>query len=209
MAEQQVEQQKEPTQEATSTMQRPESEAKGTQLERAPRPMGLRKPEWTSPFSVMRQFMDEIDQLFSGFGFGFPSIGRPRALERMGGVGWSPAIETLTKDDRLVFRVDLPGLRREDVKVEISGDELCISGERTQDEREVKAGGVYSERRYGAFERRIMLPEGCDFDTIEAVFDNGVLEVSVVGPKRKGPTTRAIEVKHGRTPEQGGAESIH
>lgn len=207
MAEQQVEQQKETQQEATSTMQHAEPQPTG--LERATRATAVSRPEWTSPFSAMRRFMDEIDELFSSFGFGAPTMLAPRALERVGGV-WSPTIETLTRDERLVFRVDLPGLRREDVKVEIADDELVISGERTQSEREAKGGTLYSERRYGAFERRLTLPEGCDLGTVEAVFDNGVLEVSLAGPKRATPSSRKIEIKHGAVgSEQGGPESIH
>jgi HSP20 family protein len=210
MAEPQVHKQQETQQEAT-TMQRAEPQKTEGQLERTPRGGALGKSEWASPFSVMRRFMDEIDQLFSSFGFGVPSTLAPRLLERAAGPIWSPTIETLTRDNRFVFRVDLPGLRRDDVKVEIAENELVISGQRTQDEREVKGGTVYSERRYGSFERRIMLPEGCNLEDVEAVFENGVLEVSLPTPKRASPSSRTIEVKHGHKAEseQGGAESIH
>lgn len=211
MAEQRVQEQKESQKEASSTMQQAEPQTTETQLERAPRFAALARQELSSPFSMMRRFMDEIDQLFSSFGFAVPSMLAPRVLERGAGAIWSPTIETLTRGDRLLFRVDLPGLRGEDVKVEIVDNDLVISGQRTQNKEEVKGGTVYSERRYGEFERRIALPEGCDVDNVEAVFENGVLEVSVVGPKRKTPPSRTIEIKHGRTPEgeKGGAESIH
>jgi HSP20 family protein len=138
--------------------------------------------------SAFRRFMDDM---FSGFGFG----GGLSPMELLGAAVWSPVIETIQKGDRLVFRVDLPGLGEEDVNVEIVGDELVISGERKQERQETKGGRFYSERRYGSFERRIVLPEGLDPESVEAKFDNGVLEVSVPLPERATTRSKKIDIK--------------
>lgn len=173
----------------------------------------LATSEWSNPFTAMRKLMDDVNRFFSGFGFGMPSIFGPTSPFEMVPRGlWVPAIETFERDGKLVLCTDLPGLRREDVQVEVLGDELVISGERKQEEEETRGGRQYSERRYGSFERRITLPVGIEASNIEASFENGVLEVSLTVPP--GRESRKIEVKSGtqtREEEESGGrpESIH
>lgn len=100
---------------------KPPEETTGA-IERAPR-TALTTPERTSPFAIMRQLMDDMDRFFSGFSLGMPSLFglTPRAFELARRGFWAPAIETFERDGRLVLRTELPGLRREDVNVEIAG----------------------------------------------------------------------------------------
>jgi HSP20 family protein len=170
-----------------------------------------RKHELASPYSAMKRLMDEMDRFFgSPFGAsplatffgGLPSVEAARP------VMWLPAIETLEQGGRLLFRADLPGLARGDIKVEIADDDLVISGERKQEEQQSRRGAMYSERRYGSFERRFSLPQGTDPSTIEARFDNGVLEVSLALPKAV-PTRRNIEIGSGPSKEKAGPSSVH
>jgi len=177
---------------------------------------GMRRGEISSPFSMMSRFMEDMDRLLSGFGLGgFPTLFRPFEEETIGALApaaWSPAIETFERDGRLVVRADLPGLKPEDVKVEVTGDELVISGERTENKEETRGGRRYSERRYGSFERRFTLPEGCDPENVEASFENGVLEVSLAAPQREKPRTRKVQIKGGAPKaqqEKGGTEPVH
>lgn len=208
-------------QEQAATTQEKAAETTGTQvakppeettgvIERAPR-TALTTTERTSPFAIMRQLMDDMDRFFSGFSLGTPSLFglTPRAFELARRGFWAPAIETFERDGRLVLRTELPGLRREDVNVEIAGDELVVSGERTREEEEARAGRLYSERSYGSFERRLTLPEGVNTDTIEASLDNGVLEISLAMPP--GRKTRRIELKGGtkKAEESGQAGAVH
>jgi HSP20 family protein len=128
----------------------------------------------TSPFELMRRFSEEMDRAFEGWG-----------ISRVWGSGesWSPAVEVFERDNKLVVRVDLPGLSKEDVKVEMTDDGLLIQGERKR-EREEKGEGWYrSERSYGQFHRLIPLPDGANADQAKAKFENGVLEVSVPIPE--------------------------
>ncbi len=184
----------------------------GSIARRPQREVETSRHERAAPLSVFRRFVDDMDRLFSGFGLAPLS---PLPVDLVGNV-WSPAIETYERDDRIVFRADLPGLDKSDVKVEIEGDELIVSGERKQEHEEKSGGRYYSERRYGSFERRIMLPEGVDPESVDATFDNGVLEVSLATPERAKPRSKKVDIKAGGQQkrdepkeEEKGVESIH
>src|SRR5216684_9070476 len=115
-------------------------------------------PESITPGSLVRRFVDEVDRLAEGFGVG---RGLFSSLERgLPGGAWSPEVEMFERDGQLVLRADLPGLSKDDVKVELADNAVTIEGER-RDEREEKHEDFYrSERSYGKFLRRIPLPQG-------------------------------------------------
>lgn len=113
---------------------------------------------------------------------------------------WVPQIEAFQQGDRYIVRVDLPGMRREDVTVEVGDEYLIIQGHR-REQREDTSGGFYrSERTYGSFFRSVPLPEGSDAETAEASFHDGVLEISIAAPARPTPRGRRIEIGR-RSPE--------
>jgi HSP20 family protein len=93
-----------------------------------------------------------------------------------------------------LVRADLPGLRKEDVTVEISDDSLTIQGERRDEHEEEREGLFTSERTYGSFYRVVPLPEGAIPDSGKASFKNGVLEVTVEAPPREVSRGRRIDV---------------
>jgi HSP20 family protein len=136
----------------------------------------------------MRRFAEEMDRLFEDFRLGasppLPRFELPWE-GREGGAGeWLPSLEVGERGGRLVVRADLPGLTKDDVKVEVRDDALTIEGERRQ-EREEKRKGLYrSERTYGRFYRQVPLPEGVDAEQAKASFRNGVLEVTMPAPPR-------------------------
>lgn len=136
-----------------------------------------------SPFAMMRRFADEMDRLF-GTSSLLPRFARPWEGREADEGAWLPSIEVAERGGKLVVRADLPGLRKEDVKVEVRDDALCIGGERRQ-EREEKGKGFWrSERSYGRFYREVPLPEGTDPEQATASFKDGVLEVTVPAPPR-------------------------
>lgn len=119
-------------------------------------------------------FNDDFDSLFSRF-FG-DTEGRPS--ERV----IRPAVETLVRDDNLIVRVDLPGIKPEDVDLSVEGNRLTIKGER-KDEHEGNEEGIrHREVTYGRFERSFVLPPRADTESISATFKNGVLEVVLKAP---------------------------
>lgn len=142
------------------------------------------------PFFLLRQFAPEFDRAFEGSRW--PSLfdrGTPEPP------AWMPEIDVLEKDNRLLTKVDLPGMKKPDVKVEISDGHLIISGERKRETEETKDQFYRSEREYGYFYRAIPLPEGVKLDDVKATFSDGVLEVSVPLPAIVEAKVRKIEIQ--------------
>ena len=142
-----------------------------------------------SPFELMRRFTDELDRAFEGLG-----------ITRGAGGGeiqmWTPSVEVFERDNNLVVRAELPGLDKDDVKVELTDDGLVIEGERKREREERLEGGYRSEIEYGRFYRMIPLPEGVNVDQAQARMNNGVLEVAIPMAEVKRPR-RSIPVETG------------
>lgn len=123
-----------------------------------------------NPFSLMHRMSEEMDRAF----------GRLFGQAAGGGLSaWYPAVDVKEKDGQLQVHAELPGLKPEDVKVEVNDNSLVVRGERKH-EHEENEGGIYrSERRYGQFYREIPLPEGANPEQAKAQFNNGVLEITL------------------------------
>src|SRR5262245_21689907 len=132
-----------------------------------------------TPFGMMRRFADEMDRMFEGFNL--PSFERLHALST--GERVSPSVDIFERDNKLVVRADLPGLTKDEVKVDITDDGVLIEGDRKYEHEEREEGVYRSERGYGHFHREIPLPEGVKSDTATATFKNGVLEVVMDAPQ--------------------------
>lgn len=134
-----------------------------------------------APFGMLSRMFEEMDRFFDDLGFGRGRMPRPRLPERQMQRGlsalWAPQIEMSEREGQLVICADLPGLRKEDVKVDLTDDVLTIQGERRE-------GRGYSERTYGSFYRSVPLPEGVEAEGAQAKFKDGVLEISIPMPRR-------------------------
>lgn len=105
--------------------------------------------------------------------------------------GWSPVADVEEQDDGYVVQVELPGVKREDVTIELVGNELSITGEIKEEKRK---GVVRKQmRRFGRFDYRISLPDQLDPEKVDAKLKDGVLTVRV--PKAERAQRRQIEVK--------------
>jgi len=146
------------------------------------------------PFAVLRQMTTDFDRMFDEAAW--PSFRWPALrMQRFTETAWNPRIDVFEKDNRLVTKIDLPGMKKEDVKVEVTDRCLAISGERTS-EVEDKEKDIYRcEREYGRFDRSVPLPEGVKLDDIKASFAGGVLEVSVPLPPKAAATARKVEIQ--------------
>jgi HSP20 family protein len=104
-----------------------------------------------------------------------------------------PAVDVEEEKDAIVVRAELPGLKAEDVKIDLDKNVLTLSGERRLDKAREKEGFRRIERRYGSFARSFALPETVDGDNIDASLTDGVLTVRI--PKRPNAVPRKIAVK--------------
>ncbi|HYB90509.1 MAG TPA: Hsp20/alpha crystallin family protein [Candidatus Binataceae bacterium] len=104
-----------------------------------------------------------------------------------------PAIESYVKDGTLIVHADIPGLEPKDVEVSVLGNVLTIKGERKEEKEVKREQYIRREVTYGAFERRMMLPEGAITDKIKAAFKNGVLEVTM--PVGKELTSKKVPIE--------------
>lgn len=149
--------------------------------------MNLTKRE--EPFTFLRRFASELDRMFeepwTAFGPRWEAS-EPRA--------WAPRLELFEKDNRLVARFDVPGMKKEDVHVEVREGRLVVYGERKHEKEEKKEGFYRSEREYGNFYRAVPLPDGAGFEDVKASMGNGVLEVSVPLPVKKTAGVQKVEI---------------
>lgn len=147
------------------------------------------------PFTMLRQMTSELDRVFDEPTWplpGWPSL-RTGAIAES--ISWAPEIDVFEQDNRLVTKVDLPGMKREDVKVEVTDGHLAISGERTRETEEKKERFYRCEREYGSFYRAVRLPEGVKLEDVKATFTDGVLEVSVPLPALPEAKVRKVEIQ--------------
>jgi HSP20 family protein len=147
------------------------------------------------PFALLRQMTTELDRAFDEPfwpTFRFPTM---KSTEGYNVAAWAPKVDLFEKDNRFFTRVDLPGVKKEDVTVEVTDGYLALSGTRTREKEEKKDNVYRTEREYGQFYRAVPLPEGVTLEDIKATFSDGVLEVSVPLPVRAQPAARKVEIQ--------------
>lgn len=137
------------------------------------------------PFAELGELRTRFDRMFDEW-----LDGRERA--------WTPAIDVVREDGHLVVRADLPGIKPEEVKIEVEDDILTVSGEHEERTEEKDKHYVRRERRrYGSFRRSMALPTGVDAKQITAETHDGVVEVTIPLPNEAKKETKkeAVTIK--------------
>ncbi len=141
------------------------------------------------PFSDLTTIQDRMNRLFQ------ETLARSRGQETLEGGHWSPAVDIFETSDRIVLRVDLPGVEQADIELRVDDNTLVLKGERRKSPDAGPDELHRSERPHGPFQRSFSLPGNVDQTAIRASQKNGVLEVIL--PKKgetKGKPIR-VEVK--------------
>jgi len=108
---------------------------------------------------------------------------------------WRPAVDIFDTDNAIVIKAELPGIKKDNVSIDVKGNVLTIKGERSFD-KEIKEENYYrKERSFGKFQRSFTLPEAVNPEAIKANFKNGVLEIEVPKPEEKKPKQISINVE--------------
>lgn len=149
------------------------------------------------PFGDLMSLQRDVNRLFASVGM--PSVSGSQAQ------GWVPTIDVVQKGNDLVVRAEIPGVQPQDVDVSVTDNVLTISGERKQESSEQQGDYLMKESSYGSFQRSMTLPQGVDPSSIQARFDNGLLEVRVPNAARKQtPSRRRIPVQGAQQGQVGG-----
>lgn len=148
---------------------------------------GNRRTNVFDPFSL--EVWDPFD------GFSTSTLANAPASARETSAFVSTRIDWKETPEAHIFKVDLPGLKKEEVKVEVEeGTILQISGERSKEQEEKNDKWHRIERSSGKFLRRFRLPENAKMDQVKASMEDGVLTVTVPKEEEKKPQVKAIEI---------------
>lgn len=139
--------------------------------------------------------VNEFEDLINRYNryFGLPATnGEREGKDLFRRNDWAPAVDIKETKEAFVIEAELPGMKKEDVKVTIQDGVLTIQGERKKEEETGDDKHHRVERVYGSFLRRFTLPENVDEDSIKARFKEGVLSLTLTKAEPKEP--KAIEV---------------
>lgn len=147
-----------------------------------------RRPQGTG----MRSLFDEMDRVI-GNSWDWPLRIRPFAHSMRSTYEWMPDTDVFERDGKIVVRADLPGMKRDDIDVSVQDDMLILGGHR-EEEKQIDGDNYYgSERATGRFCRAIALPDGVGPDEIEALYQDGVLEITF--PKGATQESRRVQIE--------------
>ena len=132
-----------------------------------------------SPFNDMNRLAREMDSLFGG------------STNDL----WSPPVDVEETADELVLTAELPGMKHEDIDIELEDGVLTIQGEKKEEQKDEGTQGLLYERRWGSFTRKFTLPRAVDANNINASYENGILTIHV--PKAEEAKGRKIEITAG------------
>ncbi len=142
------------------------------------------------PFRDVMSLQERMNELFE-------RTMRRRAEEEEGLAprAWSPAVDIYETDEKMVIKAELPGLKKEDIDIEVRDNTLTLKGER-KFEKEIKQENYHRvERAYGSFQRSFTLPGTVKQEAIEASFRDGILEVSLPKAEEAKPKQIKIQAK--------------
>jgi len=139
-----------------------------------------------SPTGTLRDLQREVDDIFDRF---FNQGSGDQSTSAV----WSPRTDLMEADHSYRIRLDLPGMTKEDISVNLQNNTLTVRGERTSDRTDENGEYVRVERAFGTFHRTFTLPDAVDAESIEASYEDGVLTINV--PKTEEGTPRQIEIQ--------------
>jgi HSP20 family protein len=142
------------------------------------------------PFKDVAVLQDRINRLFAD---AFPRSAEPD--DEMSLSAWRPAVDIFETDTALVLKAELPGIRKEDVTVEVKENVLTIKGERIREDAVSEENYYRQERYFGTFSRSFSLRYPVNPEKIKAKFKDGILEVEVPKPEEEKPKQVTVDVE--------------
>lgn len=144
------------------------------------------------PFREMDRLQNEVNRLFEGYNGSANVPARSGENGLTNSRAWSPSVDVVENENEIVLHAELPGMKQEDIDIELTGDTLTLRGERKLENEERKDNFVRIERSYGRFQRSFMLGVPVQHDNVTAAYRDGVLEVRL--PKSEANRPRKVQV---------------
>jgi len=141
---------------------------------------------WNEGLSPILDFRRDFDRLLNDWIF-------PQSTKSS--TQFMPACDVEEYDDHYLLNLEMAGIRKEDLKMEVIENQILISGERKAETRKKADSQIYSERQYGKFQRAFTLPAGIDSSAVEANYQDGVLHIIV--PKAESAKPKQIKIGSG------------
>jgi HSP20 family protein len=141
------------------------------------------------PYRGLNLFGESFHKLFDDTAKTLSRFG----IEDLGDGGWAPRVDIYETEDSYVVRADLPGIKKEDIEIDVKDSTLAVRGDKKFDGKSDKDNYMRVERKYGKFVRSFRLSDNVDRSKIEANYKDGVLEINI--PKREEAVTKQIKVE--------------
>lgn len=135
------------------------------------------------PFRSFKPFYGDFDSWFNGVA----------SRSESEGTVWNPNVDVYETENSYVLKADLPGIKKEDIQLDVNNNTLTIKGDRKFEEKVEKDNYLRIERRYGSFSRSFTLSDKVDKENIAANYKDGVLEVTL--PKKEEAKPKEIKVE--------------
>ncbi|ASJ07543.1 Hsp20/alpha crystallin family protein [Thermococcus pacificus] len=160
--------------------------------------MAWRRDRYWDPFDLMREIQEEIDAIFRDVMRGPRLWGWRESEERteFASETWrEPFVDIFDRGDKFVITVELPGVRKEDIKLRVTEDTVYIEAQMKREKELEREGAIRIERYYSGYRRVIRLPEEVIPEKAKARYNNGVLEIEIPKKKPTKPEKEGFEVK--------------
>ena len=149
------------------------------------------------PFADMVTLRDQINRVFD------ESIRQDAGRrESAPARAWAPAVDVLEDAESIIIKADLPGLKQDDIHIDLTGDTLTLKGERRFEEEQRRENYLRIERTYGSFQRSFQLGVPVDADKVKAAYQDGTLTIII--PKAEAVKPRRVEI----TTEGSGPKAV-
>ena len=145
-------------------------------------------PERSNPFREFGTLQRRMDRFFDDFANSTPTVEFRKDLD------FIPACDFEETDKKYSISLDVPGMSKDQLQVELSGNTLTISGEKNEEKTEGRGAGRSFERFHGRFERSFTLPHASETDKAEADYKDGVLRLSIPKSETAKAKTRKIQI---------------
>jgi HSP20 family protein len=160
--------------------------------------MAITRYTYSNPWRELDQLTNRLTRMFEGSSFPAPANGG----------AWAPAVSVEETENELILTAELPGMKPEDVDVQIENNILTIRGQKQEERKEDDEGRRYHlwERSWGSFERSFTLPRTIRGDDVSAEFEDGLLHIRM--PKAPEARSRRIEVSGSKRVGQGSSRKL-